>query len=517
MARSASGGASNERAVLNVMQTMFCTPRLAISGCIAALLVSVSAFAQTSPTGNWTGTYTYSIQVSGCSNKTFTSNGNVAATLLQTGSSLSGRIDLTNLLVFSGNCNPVSQEITGAIVGSISGSTIGWRFPNDGSETQFGGTTDENSISAQISDAFGGTGTLTMTRTPGDAPAVNLTGTWSGNYSFTDRCSNGATQSYTGTFTLGMTQSGSNAGGVVTMLNVPLYDQTCKKITTLNMAMSAAGSVSGTKFTGSVFDPSGSFDFPIQATIASAAMNGSVQGASLTSTTGTFTLNQSSSTAPASDFAGNYDGSYSEADNDSLFCFNIGTLQYDGAASISIVQAGNNVSGYMAFEDTLDVSSSFGSCVVVNAGEQVFPLYGTLSGNTLTLQLPLGNGVSDLLTVHFNGDSLTGTIIDSYGDQAAFTMTKTSSAAPPAITAFAAAPSSIGFGGSTTLTWSTANATTISIDNGLGSQALSGSLLVSPTQTTTYTLTATSATGSVTAQTTVTVIPAGPRRRSARS
>jgi hypothetical protein len=302
------------------------------------------------------------------------------------------------------------------------------------------------------------------------------------------------------------------------MQNVPLYNQACTKITSLNMSLSAAGVVSGSTFTGSVYDPSGSFEFPIQATISNAAMSGTVQGANQTSTTGTFTLSQGSSIPPVSDFSGSYDGTYSEVDNDGMFCFNVGSLAYDGPASVSIVQAGNAVSGSLIFEDALDVSSDgFGNCVVVNVGEEVLPLYGILSGNALTLQLPLGGGATDLFTVTISGDSLTGTIVDSYGDQASFSATRSASAASPVINTFQPASPSIFSDQSTTLAWTTSNATAVSIDNGVGSQPLSGSVSVSPTHTTTYTLTATGPTGSVTAQTTVTVFPPGPRRRPARS
>ncbi len=60
---------------------------------------------------------------------------------------------------------------------------------------------------------------------------------------------------------------------------------------------------------------------------------------------------------------------------------------------------------------------------------------------------------------------------------------------------------------SATLTWSTINATTVSIDQGIGTVASSGTLSVSPTATTTYTLTATNAEGPATATATLTVTP----------
>jgi len=81
----------------------------------------------------------------------------------------------------------------------------------------------------------------------------------------------------------------------------------------------------------------------------------------------------------------------------------------------------------------------------------------------------------------------------------------------PRIIQFSSAPTNIASGGSSTLFWVVENATNVSINNGVGnSLSLGGSQAVSPTATTTYVLTATNATGSVTSQTTVTVTPAGP-------
>jgi hypothetical protein len=70
---------------------------------------------------------------------------------------------------------------------------------------------------------------------------------------------------------------------------------------------------------------------------------------------------------------------------------------------------------------------------------------------------------------------------------------------------FSASPSTIGPGQSSSLIWSTTNATSVTIDHGVGSQSVNGSTLVSPTVTTTYTLTATGPGGTNTSQTTVTV------------
>jgi len=80
------------------------------------------------------------------------------------------------------------------------------------------------------------------------------------------------------------------------------------------------------------------------------------------------------------------------------------------------------------------------------------------------------------------------------------------SSAPAAPTvSFSASPATITSGQSSTLSWSTTNASSVSIDNGIGTEPANGSLVVSPTATTTYTITATGAGGTKTATATVTV------------
>lgn len=74
----------------------------------------------------------------------------------------------------------------------------------------------------------------------------------------------------------------------------------------------------------------------------------------------------------------------------------------------------------------------------------------------------------------------------------------------------AAAPATVVAGNPATLTWSTANATSISIEPGIGTVAASGSTTVTPSSTTQYTLTATGNSGTVTSSATITVQTATP-------
>ena len=75
----------------------------------------------------------------------------------------------------------------------------------------------------------------------------------------------------------------------------------------------------------------------------------------------------------------------------------------------------------------------------------------------------------------------------------------------PIINSFLANPTSITVGDSSNLSWSVTDATTVVIDQSVGSVASTGTTAVSPVTSTTYTLTATNVAGSVTASVTITV------------
>jgi pimeloyl-ACP methyl ester carboxylesterase len=83
--------------------------------------------------------------------------------------------------------------------------------------------------------------------------------------------------------------------------------------------------------------------------------------------------------------------------------------------------------------------------------------------------------------------------------------------AAPIVTSFTSTPSAITAGGSSTLSWTTANATSVTISGVAGTQAANGSLSVTPASTTTYTLTATGAGGTASATATVTVNLSSPK------
>lgn len=101
-----------------------------------------------------------------------------------------------------------------------------------------------------------------------------------------------------------------------------------------------------------------------------------------------------------------------------------------------------------------------------------------------------------------------------HGSEATYGTLETQPAASPVVTAFTTSQEYIIPGESARLGWRISNKpTSVSIDNGVGSQSalLSGGVAVSPSSTTTYTLTASNGTGVITSSVTVNVIARGLR------
>ncbi len=94
--------------------------------------------------------------------------------------------------------------------------------------------------------------------------------------------------------------------------------------------------------------------------------------------------------------------------------------------------------------------------------------------------------------------------------QATVTVTSSTCSGTPVISSFTASATTINPGQSTTLSWGlVGNADSATIDNGIGGVATPGSITVSPSSTTTYTLTADCSGTTTTAQVTINVVPAG--------
>lgn len=121
---------------------------------------------------------------------------------------------------------------------------------------------------------------------------------------------------------------------------------------------------------------------------------------------------------------------------------------------------------------------------------------GSVSKTTGTKSVTPADTTTYTLTATNTAGSRTATCVVTVGEN------------PPTIDSFTATPATVKKGEASTLAWSVQNATTITIDQGVGAVAATGSIQVSPDDTTTYTLTATNAGGDTTATAQVEVLRA---------
>jgi hypothetical protein len=130
----------------------------------------------------------------------------------------------------------------------------------------------------------------------------------------------------------------------------------------------------------------------------------------------------------------------------------------------------------------------------------------------------LGAGLTGLLVLSLLAGSTAGVVLAgpaALGDTPGAThiylplVARPASGSLPVIQSFAASPASITAGQASTLTWSVTGATSLSVAPGIGT-VTGASRVVNPAATTEYILTATNASGSTTARTTVTVAGAPP-------
>ncbi|MCZ2078840.1 MAG: LamG domain-containing protein [Bryobacterales bacterium] len=142
---------------------------------------------------------------------------------------------------------------------------------------------------------------------------------------------------------------------------------------------------------------------------------------------------------------------------------------------------------------TLSWSVSGATSLSINQG------VGTVTGATSENVTPTATTTYTLTATNTAGSTT-----------ATATVTVKAAASKPVISSFTATPASINSGGTSTLSWSVSGATSLSINQGVGTVTGATSENVTPTATTTYTLTATNTAGSTTATATVTVKAAAP-------
>lgn len=191
------------------------------------------------------------------------------------------------------------------------------------------------------------------------------------------------------------------------------------------------------------------------------------------------------------------------------------TLQ---AAAVSEISDNNSPTvKFVGLRHYLRVSNQFPVTVHANDNIGISRVELLLDGNLLYTNNVVPNSADAVVTFNWNTavanngkHFLQAKAYDSSGNAQTASLiiiTRNNVIAPPPTVTLTAAPTSIISGQSAVLSWTTTDAQTVSINQGIGAVALNGSVTVSPTTTTTYTLTATNSAGSVTKNATVTVVP----------
>ena len=180
----------------------------------------------------------------------------------------------------------------------------------------------------------------------------------------------------------------------------------------------------------------------------------------------------------------------------------LNTVEFGGGTATSITVGG----GALVSGQTYTIQVFFTDLRSCCSGRVM--TYGDGEGNTVDVtasgapgtfgQFATGTFIADGTnqTLSLTANGFGNVHINGYQVRSAFPL--------PVVSQFTVTPSLITSGESTTLDWQISNADSAEIDKAIGSiNATSGSFVVSPTTTTTYTLTATNGGGSITSEVTV--------------
>jgi hypothetical protein len=142
---------------------------------------------------------------------------------------------------------------------------------------------------------------------------------------------------------------------------------------------------------------------------------------------------------------------------------------------------------------------------IINAGQPATLQWNTSGATSISIDNGIGEVASSGTQTVYPSVTTTYklTVSNSAGSNSTSATITVNSTNKPVISSFTASPNTIASGGSSTLQWNVNGATSVSIDNGVENVPPAGTQLVSPTATTTYTLTATNSFGSTTASVTI--------------
>ncbi|HEY0788672.1 MAG TPA: hypothetical protein VGE86_08500 [Thermoanaerobaculia bacterium] len=331
--------------------------------------------------------------------------------------------------------------------------------------------------------------------------AVDLTGTYTGPFTAILDCGSVPSVSE-GSGTLSLLQTGTAIRGTITL---SFSNFGCAQKESFTAAAGLEGTVVENTFTATAKGPG----------LGIAQIVGGLEGETLSfvilgQEVRIFgVLPRSSSAPPSSSLTGAYSGSYTAMENVSDRCANMSTLTSSGSLAGNLAQVGSALSGQLVSQGAKVVKpdASRNCTVIDDPGAEVILISGTISGNSIVGFVGAADEDPDPFTATIDGTTISGSTQSQEG-QTTFTIHRTSATPAPMILGFVADPAGIQPGKSTELRWATTDAAAVWLDQGIGARPATGSVRVSPSETTRYTLTAKGAGGTATANVTVTVTAA---------
>ncbi len=332
--------------------------------------------------------------------------------------------------------------------------------------------------------------------------SAQMTGSWSGTYTLTDADCPGTFQ---GAVSVYATQSG-NAFTAVIDIAMKIFDQCA--VSTEEILFPASGSVSGNAFSGLIFAPlSDRQAIPFTGTITGTAWNAVATPPGQTITLSLTQLDSAPpSTAPLSGtWTGTYTAVHGSTDDP---CANLPQFSFSGPLKATLFQAYERIAGIVEMRDRKDTDpDQSGNCSIIDEPDQRLGFMGFLGPSTIEGTIFTEEEMFPM-TAAVTTTTMTGSAVAEDLATFTFSLNKSSSDPDPFVLEFAANPSVIRAGETTTLQWTVFNAATVSIDHGIGTKPAAGATSVSPGSTTTFSLTGVASHGAtVTAQTTVHVAP----------
>lgn len=470
------------------------------------LFGSVPLAAQLS--GSWSGTYTISIA---CANgSSFDSSAAAAAVLEETPDHDVVGTLLVHDFLFGDPVTCLAQSrapASFALSGRVSGTSFTGTAGLFGMTVPISGTVSDQQFIATIQPGIA-SGGLTLTRD--SAPPANSTGTWTGAAGGFIVCGE---ESFPmkGPVSVWLRQNGDQISGTVfaSMLYVDRW--TCEVEGPTRIAMGIIGTVQDHVLRGYLTTVWG--DKPLVASLGPTSMlaTGTDAAASVT-----LSLTKSNDNDPSSEWSGVWTGTATTEESVAGVCSNMSVLRYDEVVSVTILQLGNTFFGHgTASGAKFVVPDANRFCTVRQEPPVSFTALALVQGSESAGVFVLEDQLIDF-DGRFSGNTFSGVTYDGQ-DQSSLMLTRKdpTGTGPVMITSFTARPSVVRPGSAVELRWVTAFASSVTIAPGVGSVPMKGTITVLPSQTTTYTLTAT---GSDTANAycRVTVESAPTKRRAVR-